>query len=742
MYKQLRQSEWRWLRLAIALAAVSLLLVPSLSETKVTAQDDPESVKVAVARFIRLNSPLGDQGAGVVRSTALKLKEIARTEERETFLIIEISPGISEFHHAYALAELLTSETLNGVRTVAWVPESVTGNNALVALACNEIVMHPDAELGDIGRGKAVSNDQQTIVKGIIAKRRNARVNGALVTAMMNPETALLQLTIDKGDGAKETRLATVAEAKSLRDQAVVISDSKTIKEAGIPGIFSGAESRANDMLVSQTATDSRELVENYGLPLESLREVAQSEEVVKVAYIKLHDEINQLFTTFANRQIDRAIQSRAKLIIFEIDSPGGELFGSRDLAFKIAGLNDSGIKTVAYVPNEAVSGGTIIALGCDEIYLTPEATIGDAIPIRFREGQFVAADGKILSIETKFLRELADLKNRPPAIVEAIADVNLEVFRVTHSKTGRVWYMSEDEIHAAGDEWVKGPRVGESRPGVAITVDGHRAHELKLAASPVTDLDELKGRLGVPLDMKLKSIERTWVDSLVFFLNNSFVVGFLFFIAIVCIYLELSTMTGVFGIIAAVAFGIFFWSQMLGGTATYLEVVLFIIGVGCLLMEFYVVPGFGVFGVTGILLVLAALIMASQTFTGFDINYDASKAGKTILTFGTAVLGVIAIATAISAYLPHIPILRNIILAAPGTEVAGVGPKLRPEHVDTQAALVGKAGTTMTVLRPAGKARIDGELLDVVSAGAFIEPEVEVTVVSVTGNRIVVQEV
>jgi membrane-bound serine protease (ClpP class) len=68
--------------------------------------------------------------------------------------------------------------------------------------------------------------------------------------------------------------------------------------------------------------------------------------------------------------------------------------------------------------------------------------------------------------------------------------------------------------------------------------------------------------------------------------------------------------------------------------------------------------------------------------------------------------------------------------------------PRLRPELTDSFAgAMKGSTGTAMTVLRPSGKATIDGRLVDVVSDGGFIPEGSEIEVVQVLGNRIVVRE-
>src|SRR5690606_9672490 len=158
--------------------------------------------------------------------------------------------------------------------------------------------------------------------------------------------------------------------------------------------------------------------------------------------------------------------------------------------------------------------------------------------------------------------------------------------------------------------EWVKGPLVDESRENNLLTVDGARANVLKLAEPPVRDFDELKTRLGLSPETNLPPIGPNWVDTLVFILNSSFVTGLLFVIGIACIYAELHFTTGMFGIFATICFALFFWSRFLGGTADWLEVILFLIGLGCIAIEVLLIPGFGVFGVSGGLLVIASLIL------------------------------------------------------------------------------------------------------------------------------------
>ncbi|MCA9081624.1 MAG: hypothetical protein KDA58_13760, partial [Planctomycetaceae bacterium] len=253
-------------------AALAVLAITPMRGALAQDAEEQANQPTPVGQFLTLKSPITDESLGTVRRVALALQDQAKQENREAFLILELTPGASQFHHAYGLAEFLASEPLTQLHTIAWVPKSIDGNNVFVALACQEIVVHPDAKIGDLGRGRPLEPDQQTIVRGIVAKRRNKMVNEALAAAMMDPSVTLFQLTVDLGNGVKEKRLATSQEAQTLRDQGVEIADSRTLKEAGTPWSLSGAQAREDGILASQTANSRRDLVDAYNLPIEALR--------------------------------------------------------------------------------------------------------------------------------------------------------------------------------------------------------------------------------------------------------------------------------------------------------------------------------------------------------------------------------------------------------------------------------------------------------------------------------------
>ena len=734
-------------RIMIPVCLTTFML--ALTAQSAVAEGDPlRATKVPVGQFLTVTSPVDDTVFARISSAALKLQQTASQEDRPGYLVLQVEPGTSQFHHIQGLAKFLTSSQLSNLTTVAWVPSSVTGPNVLIALACRQIVMHPDAELGDIGRGKPLEIEETQAILALAQKRHNNKINSAIVRGMMDNQEQLWRVRIRSMAGGVdelESRVVTKDELETLRSTNVTIENAEIVKEAGMIGTFRGSTARSLDILVAQTAENRTAVAALYGLQRESLREIAPEKENRNVRLIRVTGVIDRLQENFLLRQIQRAIADDAQAIVFEIDSPGGLLVASITLANAIADLEERKIRTVAYVPQQAISGAAIISLGCDEIYLHPNAMIGDAGPIEMRRGQqFEKAPEKILSPLKVALRQLAEKKHRPAAICEAMADRTMKVFHVTHRDNGQVWYMSELDIHAANGEWIKGAQLRETNGELLFTADGNRAHEVKLAEAPVSDLDDLKSRIGVPANVRLVPIKKNWVDRLVFTLNHPAMVMLMIVLGVALIYLEMHFLTGIMGILSALCFSLFFWSNFMGGSAGWLEVVLFILGIVCLGLEIFVIPGFGVFGVSGILLVLVSLVMACHSWSyDFTTNVEdlTWQTGQILMSFGIVLTAAIGTAR----FLPSLPGFDSMVLGPPGT--TSDEPRIRFETVPATMGFesgiaIGDQGVALTMLRPSGKARFSDQVVDVVSEGPFISANSQLEIVFLNGNRIVVREV
>ncbi|MEZ6126493.1 MAG: hypothetical protein R3C49_25505 [Planctomycetaceae bacterium] len=701
-----------------------------------------------IGQFLTLTSPLGDAQLAQAGNLAIELQARAEREDREAVLILEIPPGTSRFGQVSDLARKLTSSEIPRVRTVAWLPKTVDGYHAIIALACHDIVMDPDASLGDIGRGSPVSAEEQQFILSIVDRRRNSRLSRGVVQAMLDPATELLRVRLEGAAGMQEQRFLTLQELKQLQAQKTVISETEPIKEVGAPGLFHASDAVRTGFLVAKTVKNRRDVATLYSLPTESLREHSGGDRRVNARLIGLQEMITPLTEEFILRQMRTAIAEGANLLVFDIESPGGYLDASVNIANAIADLDPAKVTTVAWIPERALSGAAVVSLGTDRIIMKPDAHLGDAGVIQETEegGAFERVPEKLWSDFLVTLQDLAERKQRPPALLQAMVDRNLQVFRATHAETGRVTYMSEYEINDSADEWIKGEVVPESREEVLLTVNGRRAFELGLAEKPCSNFDELKLRLGIPEGANLAAARRTWVEH-------------------ICIYPEHSgrrirtdhsgDSLRVHGTASAVrvlrnsvcgAVLSVLLEPFTGGTSGSLELIMFLLGVGLLALEIFVIPGFGVFGVSGLLLMGGALVMASHTFSGMTAGERFNESMGSLGSLAGALLTVIVVAVSLNRFLPSIPFLNRLILTPPGYtgESGGVhlNPALLTEDQETGPVSVGAFGTTASTLRPTGKATFGDLFLDVVSDGGYVDHGVPVEVVRISGKRILVRPV
>jgi membrane-bound ClpP family serine protease len=183
----------------------------------------------------------------------------------------------------------------------------------------------------------------------------------------------------------------------------------------------------------------------------------------------------------------------------------------------------------------------------------------------------------------------------------------------------------------------------------------------------------------------------------------------------------------------------LFFWGNYLGGTAGWLEVLLFGLGVTFLAFEIFVLPGFGIFGLGGAALILVSIVLATQTFVGLPENeYQAAELRRGLTIVVGAGVGAVLLLSLIHRYLPRSPVFNRMVLVPPSDhEAAEISHRESLAHFEH---LVGREGTTLTRLAPAGKVQIEGELFNVIADGEFIEPGKRVTVSEVHGSRIVVR--
>jgi membrane-bound serine protease (ClpP class) len=394
----------------------------------------------------------------------------------------------------------------------------------------------------------------------------------------------------------------------------------------------------------------------------------------------------------YVARSIREAQSAGAVAAYLDIDTPGGRIDAAERISDDVRAAK---IPVYAYVNPRAYSAGALIAISSNGIYMRPGAVIGAATPV---DGQGTKAPEKMVSAMRAEFRAVAEQRGLDPKLAEAMVDENVEV-------------------------------PGVVRKGQLLTLSTGEAVRLGFAKGQVADEAALLAAIGHP-GATVVATETNWAEGVVRFLTNPLVAPLLLSLGILGLVFEVKTGAfGIGGLLGLISLGLFFGSSFILGLAGWEEVLLLGLGLVALALEVFVIPGFGVAGVVGIMAIVTAMVLAMVG--GYPTAGDVAQA--------LAVLGASLFITAavIYAWLRHLPNsgrFSGLLLKGAGHRSAGftTAPS-RPE-------LVGQNGIALTDLRPSGTARVGQERLDVVTEGEYVRQGSRVQVVRSDGYRHVVR--
>jgi len=438
-------------------------------------------------------------------------------------------------------------------------------------------------------------------------------------------------------------------------------------------------------------------------------------------------------------RRKNQAIEAGATVLIFEMDSYGGHLDAGieiSDLINNIKSDTDGRVKTVAYVYKKAISAGAMISLACQEIVMRRSTTIGDcqAIMVDPSSKTMKEAPEKIQTNVRAVMRKYAASNGYPVIVCVAMVDPGIEAYKVTFPD-GKIKHMSKDEVEhlslAMKEDTTRELIIAE---GKLLTMHDAEAHKWGLSRATVKDVDEAVS-LYATAGATVTRYDANWSEEMVRFLNSMAVTSLLMTVGMISLYMAFKMPgMGAPEAIAVCCFVIVFFSKYMVGLADAVEVTLFGVGIILLVLELFVIPGFGITGVSGFICILASLILASQKFVIPTTTFQWSTMIENML----AVFGSMTAATflfmILLRFLPKTPFLNKLILNTAQEVSAG--------HIVASAEqrdLTGATGVAVTTLRPVGKAEIDGQTIIVMAESEFIENGEAVIVTKVEGNRIVV---
>lgn len=420
-----------------------------------------------------------------------------------------------------------------------------------------------------------------------------------------------------------------------------------------------------------------------------SLATWAVQDQKTVVYRVDIKDEIGPKIWRLVHKSFGEAEKAKADYILIDMNTYGGMVVYADSLRSLI--LNYP--KPVwVFIDNNAASAGALISIACDKIYMREGANIGAATVVN-QSGE--AMPDKYQSYMRSMIRSTAQAQGK-----DTIVNGQDTIIR---------WRRDPHIAEAMVDQTIRIEGVTDS--GRIVTFTPHEAIKFGFCDGMAENIEEVLKAEKVD-NYVIESYTPGMTDRIIGFLINPVLQGFLIMIIIGGIYFELQTPGIGFPLIAALTACLLYFAPLyLEGFASHWEIIAFIAGVILLLLEIFVIPGFGVAGISGIVLIVGALVFAGIDKVSFEFL------GDFVLTVIESLFLVISsslFALGLCMWLgPKLLGSRRLAFALHAEQKAEdgyVGVDMSIQHV------VGKSGQTVTDLRPAGKVMVEGEIYDAVS--------------------------
>lgn len=432
---------------------------------------------------------------------------------------------------------------------------------------------------------------------------------------------------------------------------------------------------------------------------LSSFFSFSQETEKPLVLHLKISSDIDPRTNRYSELGIEKAQDIGADFIILELDTYGGALNDADDIRTRILDLE---IPIYAFINKDAASAGALISIACDSIYMAKGSSIGAATVVG-QDG--AAAPDKYQSYMRSIMRSTAEAKGRNPKMAEAMVDEDIDLDSI--ATEGKVLTLSVSEAIKNG-----------------------------FCEAEVSGIDDIMARSGID-DYEIETYELGMSEKIISLFLNPFVSGILIMIIVGGLYFELQTPGVGFPILASiVAVILYFVPNYLNGLAENWEIALFIVGVILIAVEVFVIPGFGIAGVLGLIFTLGSLALVMLDNNLFDFTFvkgDQIMVSLAVVSVGF--LGAIIIMFVGGSKLADSSFFKRIALQ----EIQDTQQGFTSKPIAT--SMVGKKGKTYTVLRPSGKIDIDGVIYDAFTRGNYIGEGVGVEVISDEGTSLKVKE-
>lgn len=443
---------------------------------------------------------------------------------------------------------------------------------------------------------------------------------------------------------------------------------------------------------------------------------------LARITVVELDGTVDNGMAYLLNRSLEN--RTSEDTLIYRVNTYGGYLFSAFDMADSVF---RSDAHTIAFVDQKAISAGALISIACNEIVMGEGSTIGDCAPVQQGEDGPLILNEKIQSpLRAKF-RLFADKNEYPRYLAAAMVSPDLKIYKITTKDT--VFFT--DLIHDAPDVKGKADTVVMVDEGELLTLTEEEALETGFSSGTYDDFEAFSDSIGIPATAEI--ISRNWSENFVAFIGK--IAPILMMIGMAGIYIETrSPGIGAPGIIGAICLLFAYTGQHMAGLANYVELLLLGIGLLLLAAEIFVIPGFGIAGILGILFIACSAVLSLQNFTlpSPDLPFQADIFKQNLQKMGLSLLGsMVLIILFFWQVFPRLKVISN-------------GPILSKtlEETHKEESMNGTEGVVSKDLHPAGKIEIAGISYDAISEGFLLEKGENVVVIGKKGGSLLVRKV
>ena len=374
------------------------------------------------------------------------------------------------------------------------------------------------------------------------------------------------------------------------------------------------------------------------------------------------------------------AEKANVDLVLIEMNTFGGMVNFADSIRSRIL---DSPLETVVFINHNAASAGALISLACDRIYMSKGSSVGAASVVD-QSGQLLPE--KHQSYMRGLMRATAEAKGRDPKVAEAFVDGDVDL-----------------------------PSLKPD--GKVLTLTSAEAVSVGLAAAEASSVDEVLAAEGIS-SPQVTTHQVTAIDRIIGFLINPAVSGVLILLIIGGIYFEMQTPgIGFALVVAIIAAALFFAPLYIQGLADNWEIALFVAGIVLILLELFVIPGFGVVGILGIICLVCGLAFSMVVNDYFD--FSIAEPGMLFNAFLLVIVSMVVATVVMVIFgksLLNTRAFKRLVLQDEQRSAEGYTSSVM------NAEMVNKEGVTKTVLRPSGKVEIEGKWYDAVALDGYID--------------------